>query len=233
MTQGESTGVKTILDRPSGRGSARPICGGARRRASRVRDGRQRGRRAEQRRTGGASIISLLDLALADDPVGFVRAVAHWAGCRPLPVVVFAGSVQSAADIQALAAMHVGYVNEHAGTPQILPALAPHLFPDSFNRRTSARHVARRAGRLSQRRDARRRGDARRRARRRSRFARCSRSRRARRSPHASGCPASAAEIDVTGRVAWGDRELRHGRAVRDAVRDAPASIDAFLDAHV
>ena len=32
-----------------------------------------------------------------------------------------------------------GYINEHAETPQILPALAPHLFPDNFNRRASPR----------------------------------------------------------------------------------------------
>ena len=39
----------------------------------------------------------------------------------------------------ALAGMHISYINEHAGTPLILPALAPHLFPDSFNRRMSPR----------------------------------------------------------------------------------------------
>jgi uncharacterized protein (TIGR02266 family) len=35
----------------------------------------------------------------------------------------------------------VAFINEHAATPSILPALAPLLFPDSFNRRTSARRA--------------------------------------------------------------------------------------------
>ena len=33
----------------------------------------------------------------------------------------------------------VGFVNEYTAPTHILPALAPHLFPDSFNRRTSPR----------------------------------------------------------------------------------------------
>jgi uncharacterized protein (TIGR02266 family) len=84
--------------------------------------------------------LALIDLTLAADPVDFVRAV-RTSGPEALPVVVFAGTVGSAADVPALAAMQVGYINEHAGTPLILPALAPHLFPDSFNRRMSARMV--------------------------------------------------------------------------------------------
>ena len=32
-----------------------------------------------------------------------------------------------------------GYVNEYAGAQHILPALAPHLFPENFNRRGSPR----------------------------------------------------------------------------------------------
>jgi uncharacterized protein (TIGR02266 family) len=44
--------------------------------------------------------------------------------------------------VRALLSRHVaGYVNEHAATPQILPALAPHLFPDNFNRRASPRVI--------------------------------------------------------------------------------------------
>jgi uncharacterized protein (TIGR02266 family) len=82
--------------------------------------------------------LALVDLGLSNDPAAFVRAIRE-SGVAPLPVVVFAGTVGSAADVPALAAMHVSYINEHAGTPLILPALAPHLFPDSFNRRTSPR----------------------------------------------------------------------------------------------
>ena len=34
-----------------------------------------------------------------------------------------------------------GYVNEYSAVQHILPSLAPHLFPDSFNRRGSPRVV--------------------------------------------------------------------------------------------
>jgi uncharacterized protein (TIGR02266 family) len=83
--------------------------------------------------------LALIDLGLSDDAAGFVRTLRESAG-RPVPVVVFAGTVPSARDVPALLALGVAaYVNEHASTPQILPALAPHLFPDSFNRRASPR----------------------------------------------------------------------------------------------
>ena len=83
--------------------------------------------------------LALVDLGLADDGVALLHAVRRTAG-RALPIVVFAGTVASASQVPQLLALHVaGYVNEHAATPQILPALAPHLFPDNFNRRTSLR----------------------------------------------------------------------------------------------
>jgi uncharacterized protein (TIGR02266 family) len=85
--------------------------------------------------------LALLDLGLAEDGVGLVRALRRRAGGL-FPVVVFAGTVQSAEQVRALLGLHVaGFVNEHAATPQILPALAPHLFPDNFNRRASPRVV--------------------------------------------------------------------------------------------
>lgn len=85
--------------------------------------------------------LALVDLQLADgaDPIAFISEIR---GARPrtFPIVVFAGSVASADLIGGLSAAGVaGYVNEHADAPQILPALAPHLFPDSFNRRASQR----------------------------------------------------------------------------------------------
>jgi uncharacterized protein (TIGR02266 family) len=85
--------------------------------------------------------LALIDLTLAGerDPVAFVNELRS-AGSRPFPVVVFAGSVASAEQLSNLGSAGVaGYLNEHADAPQILPALAPHLFPDSFNRRTSQR----------------------------------------------------------------------------------------------
>ena len=82
--------------------------------------------------------LVLVDLALAEDGAAFVRDVRQRSD-RLVPVVVFSGSLPSAALVPALAAMNVAYINEHASTPQILPALAPHLFPDNFNRRASLR----------------------------------------------------------------------------------------------
>jgi CheY-like chemotaxis protein len=83
--------------------------------------------------------LALVDLGLTEDGVEFVKDLREAAG-RAVPVVVFAGTVPGAAVVPPLLAIGVtAYVNEHAATPQILPALAPHLFPDSFNRRTSPR----------------------------------------------------------------------------------------------
>ena len=85
--------------------------------------------------------LALVDLGLAADGISFVHTLRQRAG-RALPVVVFAGTIRSADEVRALLAMNVaGYVNEHATTQQILPSLAPHLFPDNFNRRTSPRVV--------------------------------------------------------------------------------------------
>lgn len=56
------------------------------------------------------------------------------------PIVVFSGTIASAADVRALAALGVaGYINEYTSAQNILPALAPHLFPDFYQRRTSPR----------------------------------------------------------------------------------------------
>lgn len=83
--------------------------------------------------------LALVDLELASDGVTFVRAVRTLGG-PALPITVFSGSLTSAAVVPALSEAGVcGYVNEHAATAQILPSLAPHLFPDNFDRRTSPR----------------------------------------------------------------------------------------------
>ena len=83
--------------------------------------------------------LVLLDLGLAEDGIGLVRALRQKSR-QPLPIVVFSGSLTSARQVQDLAALNVSaYINEHASTAQILPALAPHLFPDNFNRRASPR----------------------------------------------------------------------------------------------
>jgi uncharacterized protein (TIGR02266 family) len=87
----------------------------------------------------GTVSLAMVDLGLADDAVAFVRALREAAGW-PVPVVVFAGSVRSADQVTALASEAVaGYLNEFAPVAGILPALAPHLFPDNFNRRGGPR----------------------------------------------------------------------------------------------
>jgi uncharacterized protein (TIGR02266 family) len=59
-----------------------------------------------------------------------------------LPILVFSGTVSTADEVRQLAALGVaGYVNEYSAVQHILPSLAPHLFPDNFNRRGSPRVV--------------------------------------------------------------------------------------------
>jgi uncharacterized protein (TIGR02266 family) len=59
-----------------------------------------------------------------------------------LPILVFSGTVANADEVRQLAALGVaGYVNEYSAVQHILPSLAPHLFPDNFNRRESPRVV--------------------------------------------------------------------------------------------
>lgn len=59
-----------------------------------------------------------------------------------LPILVFSGTVTSAAEVRELAALGVGgYLNEYSAVEHILPSIAPHLFPDDFNRRDSPRVV--------------------------------------------------------------------------------------------
>ena len=91
-------------------------------------------------REGESVDLLLLDLRVADDAAALFRQVRERAA--RLPVVVFSGSVGSAARVRALAPLGVaGYVNEHCDEQDVLPSLAPHLFPDNFNRRSGPRVV--------------------------------------------------------------------------------------------
>ncbi len=85
--------------------------------------------------------LLLLDLGLeGGDGVSLVRRVRDYA--VSLPIIVFSGSLAGADDVRRLAPLGVtGYVNEHLDAQRILPSLAPYLFPDSFNRRSSTRVV--------------------------------------------------------------------------------------------
>jgi uncharacterized protein (TIGR02266 family) len=59
-----------------------------------------------------------------------------------LPILVISGSVTSAEEVRELAALGVGgYLNEYSMVEHILPSIAPHLFPDNFNRRGGPRVV--------------------------------------------------------------------------------------------
>ena len=82
------------------------------------------------------------DLRLPHAPgVDLVRAIRKLDEGR-LPILIFSGTIASADEVRELAALGVaGYVNEYSAVQHILPSLAPHLFPDNFNRRSSPRVV--------------------------------------------------------------------------------------------
>jgi uncharacterized protein (TIGR02266 family) len=57
-----------------------------------------------------------------------------------LAIVVFSGTIANAEQVRELAALGIaGYINEYSEPHHILPSLAPHMFPDNFNRRSSPR----------------------------------------------------------------------------------------------
>jgi uncharacterized protein (TIGR02266 family) len=91
--------------------------------------------------------LDLIDLLVLDlrlpqtSGVDLVRAVRKLDNGR-LPILVFSGTITSAEEVRELAVLGVaGYVNEYSAVQHILPSLAPHLFPDNFNRRSSPRVV--------------------------------------------------------------------------------------------
>jgi two-component system, OmpR family, response regulator VicR len=86
--------------------------------------------------------LLVLDLRLPfASGVELVRAVRKLDAGR-LPILVFSGTITSADEVRELATLGVaGYINEYSAAQHIMPSLAPHLFPDSFNRRSSPRVV--------------------------------------------------------------------------------------------
>jgi uncharacterized protein (TIGR02266 family) len=86
--------------------------------------------------------LVVLDLRLPHAPgVELVRSIRRLDDGR-LPILVFSGTIASADEVGELASLGVaGYVNEYSAVQHILPSLAPHLFPDNFNRRSSPRVV--------------------------------------------------------------------------------------------
>ncbi len=86
--------------------------------------------------------LILLDLRLPHRPgVDLVRGIRKLDEGR-VPILVFSGTIASADEVRELAALGVaGYVNEYSAVQHILPSLAPHLYPETFNRRLSPRFV--------------------------------------------------------------------------------------------
>jgi uncharacterized protein (TIGR02266 family) len=86
--------------------------------------------------------LIVLDLRLPHAPgVDLVRSIRKLDGGK-LPILIFSGTIANAEEVRELAALGVaGYVNEYSAVQHILPSLAPHLFPDNFNRRSSPRVV--------------------------------------------------------------------------------------------
>jgi len=149
-----------------------------------------------------------------------------------LPILVFSGTISSAEEVRELAALGVaGYVNEYSNVQHILPSLAPHLFPDNFNRRGSPRVVlgipinyrfgntiaAALTLNLSRGGIAIRTTsplDAGTRARLRFRL------------------PGSRRELDADARVAWSDRRVGMGLQFERVDPADQTAIDQFVDAH-
>src|SRR5213596_2460141 len=86
--------------------------------------------------------LIVLDLRLPHAPgVDLVRSIRKLDEGK-LAILIFSGTIASADEVRDLAALGVaGYVNEYSAVQHILPSLAPHLFPDNFNRRNSPRVV--------------------------------------------------------------------------------------------
>lgn len=94
-------------------------------------------------RADGANVdLVVLDLRLPPvQGVAMVRALRGIAGFRA-PIVVFSGTIANAEEVRELSLLGIaGYINEYSAVQHIVPALAPHLFPDHFNRRSSPRVV--------------------------------------------------------------------------------------------
>ncbi len=91
--------------------------------------------------------LAAIDLVVVDlrlppaDGVELVRSIRKLDGGR-LTILVFSGTISSALEVRLLSELGVaGYVNEFSAAQHILPSLAPHLFPDNFDRRSGPRAV--------------------------------------------------------------------------------------------
>jgi uncharacterized protein (TIGR02266 family) len=176
--------------------------------------------------------LLLVDLRLPHaGGVDMVRSIRKLDEGR-LVILVFSGTIANAEEVRTLASLGVaGYINEYSAVQHILPSLAPHLFPDNFNRRGSPRvvlgiPVAYRFGstiaaaltlNLSK-------GGLGVRT----------------MSPLAQGTkvrarfrlPGSKRDIDAESRVAWSDRRVGMGFQFERMAAEDQAGIDEFVDQH-
>jgi uncharacterized protein (TIGR02266 family) len=184
------------------------------------------------RASRGALDLIVLDLQLPQQPgVELVRSVRQLDAGR-VPILVFSGSIASAEDVRELAGLGVvGYINEFSALQNIVPSLAPHLFPDRFNRRGGPRVVL---GISLQYRFG-------------NTLAAASTLNLSRggiairtSSPLETGAkvkvrfrmPGSQQDIDAEGRVAWHDRRVGMGIQFETVEPGSQALIDQFVDAH-
>ena len=135
--------VKTVLiadDTAFVRDRFRTALEGAGHRAVTVQTGQEllAALRAQQERID----LVVLDLRLPDGRgIDLVRSLRRMAPDKP-PIIVFSGTIANADEVRDLSSFGVaGYVNEYTGVGHIMPALAPHLFPEHYNRRSSPRVV--------------------------------------------------------------------------------------------
>jgi len=97
---------------------------------------------ARVREAGGDVHLVVLDLQLPGGKgASFITRLRRLLPAD-VPFVVFSGTIPSAGEVRELAAMGVaGYVNEYSAPQHIVACLAPHLFPDNFDRRSSPRVI--------------------------------------------------------------------------------------------
>ena len=86
--------------------------------------------------------LVVLDLRLPQSRgIDLVRSVRRASPDGP-PIIVFSGTIANADEVKDLSSFGVaGFINEYTGVSHIMPALAPHLFPEHYNRRSSPRVV--------------------------------------------------------------------------------------------
>ncbi len=86
--------------------------------------------------------LLVLDLRLPQgNGLAMLRAI-NKLDRQPKAILVFSGTIASADEVRQLATLGVsGYVNEYTAVQHIVPSLAPHLYPEQHNRRSSPRVV--------------------------------------------------------------------------------------------